>query len=122
MVCNRRNRTICCPQNNNLSLFTPGNLIQSMVPSKLVCARNPCPSGKWPSVDSYGNPKCVYHKDGVENCNAELIEVNGRVMCPIIQPRNRTIRSVVRIFKQTCGRRRSWKYGRCMRMFMREQS
>ena len=83
-----------------------------MVPSKLVCARNLCPSGKWPYVDSYDNPKCVYHKD-----DGALSEVYGRVLCPFIEPSTRTIRSVVRIPKQTCGRRRMWKYGRCTKMF-----
>ena len=34
-----------------------------------------------------GNTKCVYHDDGTENCKDELIEVNGRVVCPVFQPR-----------------------------------
>ena len=122
MICSKKNRTICCPQNDNQSLFSKDNLIQSMVPSKLVCARNPCPHGKWPWVDSNGMPKCVYHCDGIESCNDELIEENGIIVCPMFQPKTRRMRSVARIFKQTCGRRRRWKYGRCTRMFQREQS
>ena len=60
IVCNKKTRSVCCPDYNRDSLFTPDNLIQSMRTTQAVCARNPCPHGKWPLVgtDGIGKGSC----------------------------------------------------------------
>ena len=110
MVCNKKARTICCPEENNKSLFSPENLIQSLVTAKPLCTRNPCPDGKRPWVGEDGISKCLFHDDSVENCKFEPIEEAGRITCPLFD-----LRSVAPIFGRKCKRRRRWINEKCVR-------
>ena len=97
LVCNKKSKAICCPDFNKESLFTSNNLIQTMVPPKAVCRRNPCPTGSWPWVGEDGFAKCLFKDVTVEKCKEKLIEEQGRLVCPPI-----SVRSTVRIFKRNC--------------------
>ena len=112
MVCNKKAKTICCPEENSKSLFSPANLIQSLVTAKSICTKNPCSSGKWPWVGEDGISKCLHGDDGVENCEYALIEENGRLSCPWNE-----VRSVAPISGRKCRRRKRFINGRCARIF-----
>ena len=112
LVCNKKSRAICCPDFNKESLFTSDNLIQTMVPPKAVCRRNPCRKGSWPWVGEDGFAKCLSRDVTVEKCKGKLTEDQGRLLCHRI-----SVRSTVRNFKRNCERRRRWINGRCARIF-----
>ena len=112
LICDKNTRSVCCPDYDRESLFTPSNLIQSMLPQEHVCAVNPCPAGKWPWVGTDGICKCLYRDDTIDNCQDVIVEENGRLECQIF-----ATRSVVPIFKRNCGRRRRKIHGRCVRLF-----
>ena len=113
LVCNKHTRAICCPDLNKESLLSSKNLIQSMIPPKAVCRKNPCPLGKWPWTGSDKISKCLLRDPSVEKCEVKLSEDGGRLVCPRIYKR-----SLAPIFGQKCGRRRRWTNGRCTRIFL----
>ena len=116
MVCSKASRTICCKKEKVLftpeRVFTPENLIEVMSEPKATCVKNPCSPGKYPWVGQDGVAKCLFHEDGVENCNGQLVEERGQLICSQWE-----IRSLAPIFGQKCNRRRRWVNDRCQRIF-----
>jgi hypothetical protein len=112
MICKKKSRSVCCPDYDRDSLFSPDILLASMVPPQAACANNPCLPGKWPWVGKDGSYKCLYRENNVEHCRGNIIEEDGWLICDILD-----VKSAARIFSQNCGRRRRWKCGRCVRIF-----
>ena len=114
MVCNKRSRSLCCPENNQDSLFTVQNLVQSMVPRRAQCVKNPCEDGLWPWLHGEGviKLKCLKAGKEVEKCSSRIIEEDGRLTCEYI-----SIRTVAPRAGKNCGRRKRWMYGKCRRIF-----
>ena len=112
MVCNKASRTICCRKEKRKALFTPENLIEMMTEPKARCVKNPCSPGKYPWVGQDGVAKCLIHKEGAANCDGQLVEERGQLICSHWE-----IRSIAPIFGQKCNRRTRWVNDRCQRMF-----
>ena len=111
MVCEKNSRSVCCPDNEEHSLFTAPNLMRSMLPSKAKCALNPCALGFWPWFDKNGISMCLKRDKNAENC--DLVEEDGHLVCQLAY-----VNSVAPIWAYSCGRRRILSYGRrrCVRI------
>ena len=112
LVCSRDPKSICCPDNNNDSLLTSHNIIQSMISVGAKCVQNPCAQGLWPWAGTAGGLQCLKRGKGVEACPFPLVERDGYLVCPIF-----SLRTVAPRPGRSCGRRRRWSYGRCRRIF-----
>ena len=112
MICHKKSRSVCCPEHDRESLFSPATLLASMVTPQAVCVHNPCTGGSWPWVGEDGTAKCLQRGKGVEHCRGELVEEDGRIGC-----RFWDLKSLAPIFGKNCGRIRRWIYGRCVRIF-----
>jgi len=112
IVCDKKTKAVCCPDYNKESLFSPENLIQSLVPPKVLCSNNPCPLGKWPWVGQDGVSRCLYRDRSIGDCNGDLVEEDGTLIC-----KRFSLRTVAPIFRRNCGRRRIFINGRCRRIF-----
>ena len=116
LLCKRNSRRICCPDFDNESLLTPLTIIKSLNESKTVkCLRNPCLDGSWPWIGDDGVSVCKKAESHISTCVHGIEEdEGGSLTCKThseIQLFSLTTR------KQNCGRRRSWRYGRCVRVF-----
>jgi len=116
MVCSRASRSICCPNMNDNSLFTSSNILQSMIPVKAKCVKNPCGPGLWPWVGSSGVLQCLKKEKSVEGCPFQLIEEDGMLVCPWFSEEF-ILNTVAPKSGRNCGRRRRWIYGRCRMIF-----
>ena len=112
LVCSRDPKSICCPDNNNDSLLTSHNIIQSMMPVVAKCVKNPCGQGLWPWAGPAGGLQCLKRGEDIETCPFPLTEEDGHLVCPIF-----SLRTVAPKPGRNCGRRRRWSYGRCRRIF-----
>ena len=112
LVCQKKSKSICCPDSNSESLLSVEVILSSLLPPTASCRRNPCPQGQWPWQIENGPAKCLKKGEGVENCRGSLVEESGWILCSIFDAIN-----VLEDSKKNCGRRRRWKYGRCVRVF-----
>ena len=86
LVCRMEPRSVCEPDDNSESLLSLTNVATSLFSPRIVCKRNPCPLGLWPSLG--GN--------GLFICESSLDN-----------------RSVVARNKANCKRNQVFLYGRC---------
>jgi len=116
LICKKNSRRLCCPDYNNDSLLSPLTIIRSINESKTVkCLRNPCLDGSWPWIGYDGVSVCKKAESHISTCIHGIEEDQGGTLtCKThseIQLYSLTFR------KQNCGRRRRWRYGRCVRVF-----
>ena len=58
LVCNKKERQICCPKDNQKSILSAEIIMKSLKPSgKTKCIRNPCAFSDWSRVDEDGKLK-----------------------------------------------------------------
>jgi hypothetical protein len=112
MVCEKNSRSVCCPDNEEHSLFTAHNLMQSMLPPKAKCVLNPCGQGFWPWVGKDDFSQCLKRDQNAGSCPNDLVEEDGDLVCRLAY-----VKTIAPIWGQSCGRRRRWSYGRCVRIF-----
>lgn len=93
LVCDVESKSICLPENNEDSLMTIDNILQSYQKPQLKCRKNPCPLGSRPSLDEAGYYRCQPDEVGVRSL--------------LLTGANRT----------PCRRRQVFIYGRCRPRF-----
>ena len=54
LVCRMEPRSVCEPDDNSESLLSLTNVATSLFSPRIVCKRNPCPLGLWPSLGGNG--------------------------------------------------------------------
>eukprot|EP00092_Neocalanus_flemingeri_P051807 GFUD01060372.1.p1 GENE.GFUD01060372.1~~GFUD01060372.1.p1 ORF type:complete len:196 (+),score=30.07 GFUD01060372.1:81-590(+) len=119
IVCNKKQRKICCPQDTSKSLLTSEMIVKSLkFSSKTKCITNPCPSAKWPWIDEDGQSVCVRHSEDLNNCKGTMA-VNEHVLdCLDLESGYPVVLSAFKP-KDSCGRRRRWNryHSKCVRIF-----
>jgi len=116
LKCKRNSRRICCPDYDQDSLLLPITMIRSLNDSKAVkCMKNPCLVGSFPwrghgdvSVCKKAESHIVTCKEGIEE------DEGGTLTC---KTHSEIALNSLTSQKKNCGRRRSWRYGRCVRVF-----
>ena len=113
LVCNKTTRSICCPDFEHTSFLSPSVLVASLRSATAAsCVANPCPGGSWPWVGEDGLARCVTADEDVKDCETKMELFDGELKCAVEEFDVRIIAG-----KENCGRRRRWKYGRCVRIF-----
>jgi hypothetical protein len=115
IVCEKKSKKMCCPENDNNSLLSPNTMIRILNDNPgVMCSRNPCPAGKWPWIGEDGVSKCTKSNNSVKTCTGVVKDEDGILVCK----RNSLITALsISLGKQNCGRGRVHKYGRCVRLF-----
>ena len=112
LVCDQSTRSICCPDFEHNSFLTVPVLLASLKSaSKASCMANPCPAGLWPWAGEDGLARCVDAADNVKNCDIEVQLFEDLLIC------FSGIEVRITTGKRNCGRRRRFKYGRCVRIY-----
>jgi len=115
MVCQKDIKSICCPEDSESSMISPEVLLASLIYPSAVCGRNPCPQDHWPFLEESWNVRCLKKSEGLEQCQGTLTKKNGQVVCDTLDD---AIRGIAPTAKDNeCGRRRVWKYEKCVRIF-----
>ena len=65
LICDYENKLICLPENNNDSLITADNIIQSFQRPEFQCLPNPCQKGNWPLLDDSGYFRCKSSEENI---------------------------------------------------------
>ena len=106
MICDKEGKYICCPKTSKESLFHPEILLASLLPQKAICRRSPCSAAEKLWLNEREIVKCI--KDAKEHERA-IVDKN------VYGKLDRYARILE--ITETCGRRRTWKFGRCVRIF-----
>lgn len=116
LKCKRNPRRICCPDYDEESLLSPLTIIRSLNDSKAVkCIKNPCLAGSWPWRGYDGDSVCKKAESHIDTCKEGFEEDEGGTLT--CKTHSEIALNSFTSQNQNCGRRRSWRYGRCVRIF-----
>ena len=107
-------RAICCPDYDDKSLLSPITIIRALDDNPGVeCMKNTCPEGSWPWIEDDVSV-CKESDSTVLGCKQGLEEKEGILTC-----KSDSLITFHGLFigKQNCGRRRRFRYGKCVRIF-----
>ena len=112
LICNKTPMSICCPDLDNKSLFSPSNLLRVLSDNQgVICSRNPCSQGRWPWLSEKGL-QCLQYEENVEICPTYVENDDRYLIC-----HEDTKFDVLFASKKNCGRRKKFQYGRCVSIF-----
>ena len=111
LACNEDWTHVCLPDNNDHSLLSAENMVQSSIRPVPTCQKNPCSEGNWPWLDERGFYRCLPQDETVETCPNELKEEDGMITCAFFD-----LKSVTINWSRTrkCRKGRIFLWGRCV--------
>ena len=113
--CDTEKNLICLPaeQPGSEPLISSKNLVKTFQRLSTDCKSNPCPSEKWPWLDSDGFYNCLPASESVRSCHYVPVEKNGELHCQVLG-----LHSILGYLKTSkCNRQRVYRRGRCRPKF-----